>query len=285
MAAGPDRNSRVPSLRSGPAELAHAARAFPTLLKVGFAGMLAYRTEFLIWILTTNMPLVMMGLWTAVAADGPVGRFGTKQFVAYYLATLMVRLLTSTWMVWELTMEIRQGVLATRLLRPLHPLYTYAAEHLAAIPMRAVVAVPLVAVLVFTAGDQLAVGDPLRAGIFVLSLIGAWLILFFTMAIIGSLALFVDSAITVFDVWLGLHFVLSGYLIPLELMPSWVSRPAAVLPFKYTLALPVETLVGLNGTTQALAQLGVQWLYVVGLFAATMLVWRAGMRRFVAFGG
>jgi hypothetical protein len=29
--------------------------------------------EFIIWILTTNMPLVMMALWTAVAAEGPSG--------------------------------------------------------------------------------------------------------------------------------------------------------------------------------------------------------------------
>jgi ABC-2 type transport system permease protein len=265
--------------------ISHAARAFPTLLRVGFATMVAYRTEFLIWILTTNMPLVMMGLWTAVAAEGPVGRFGAKQFVAYYLATLIVRLLTSTWMVWELTMEIKQGALATRLLRPLHPLLAYTAEHLAAVPMRALIAVPLGVVLALTAGDQLAVSDPVRLGIFLLSLVGAWLILFFMMAIIGSLAMFVDSALGVFEIWLGLHFVLSGYLIPLELLPGWISSTAQVLPFRYTLGFPVETLVGLTSTTQALQDLGVQWLYVGVLFAATLLVWRAGMRRFVAFGG
>jgi ABC-2 type transport system permease protein len=50
-------------------------RAFPTLFRVGLAEMIAYRAEFIIWILTTNMPLVMMALWTAVAPEGPVGRF------------------------------------------------------------------------------------------------------------------------------------------------------------------------------------------------------------------
>jgi ABC-2 type transport system permease protein len=247
--------------------------------------MVAYRTEFLIWILTTNMPLVMMGLWTAVASDGPVGRFDRGRFVAYYLATLIVRLLTSTWMVWELTMEIRQGTLATRLLRPLHPLLAYLAQHLAAVPLRALITSPLTVILVVTAGDQLTVGDPLRLAILLLSLAGAWLILFFMMAIVGSLALFVDSALSVFEIWLGLHFLLSGYLIPLELLPGWVAKVAAVLPFRYTLSYPVETLIGLNDRAHALRDLGVQWLYVAGLLAATLLVWRRGMRRFVAFGG
>ena len=67
-------------------------RAFPTLLRIGVAEVVAYRAEFLVWILTTNMPLVMLALWHAVAADGPVGRFDQTQFTAYYLGVLVVRL-------------------------------------------------------------------------------------------------------------------------------------------------------------------------------------------------
>jgi ABC-2 type transport system permease protein len=265
--------------------LLHALRAFPTLLRVGLAEMIAYRAEFLIWILTTNMPLVMMGLWTAVASQGPVGRFGKQRFVAYYLATLIVRLLTSTWMVWELTTDIRQGALAARLLRPLHPLLAYLSEHLAAVPLRALVTSPLVVILAVVAHDQLTVGDPLRVLVLLASLAGAWLILFLMMAIVGSLALFVDSAVGAFEIWLGLHFLLSGYLIPLELLPGWVARLARVLPFRYTLSFPVETVIGLNSRLEAVEALGVQWLYVLALLLATLAVWRAGMRRFVAFGG
>jgi ABC-2 type transport system permease protein len=89
----------------------------------------------------------------------------------------------------------------------------------------------------------------------------------------------------IFEVWLGLHFILSGYLVPQQLMPSWVLPISNVLPFRYSLGFPVETMIGLNTTAQALRDLGVQWLYVVALFAATLAVWRRGMRRFVAFGG
>jgi ABC-2 type transport system permease protein len=263
----------------------HALRAYPTLLRIGLAEMVAYRAEFLIWVLTTNMPLVMMALWTAVAASGPVGRFDSTTFVAYYLATLMVRLVTSTWMVWELTMDIRQGRLATRLLRPLHPLLAYSAQHLAAVPMRLLMSAPLMVALWWFAGDRVLLSDPTRLAIFAASLAGAWLLLFFTMAIIGSLALYMDSALAVFEIWLGLHHILSGYLIPLELFPPWVAGIARALPFHYTLGFPVETLIGLNDVPRALTELGYQWMYVGGLFVISMLIWRAGMRRFVAFGG
>jgi ABC-2 type transport system permease protein len=265
--------------------LRHAARAFPTLLRVGLAEMVAYRAEFLIWILTTNMPLVMMGLWTRVAAEGPIGRFDERQFVSYYLATLIIRLLTNTWMVWELTMDIRQGALAARLLRPLHPLLAYAAEHLAAVPMRALVTSPILVVLTFAAGPQLAIHEPARLAVVLASLAGAWLLLFFMMAAIGALALLIDSALSVFEIWLGLHFVLSGYLVPLELMPRWIRIAADFLPFRYTLGFPVETLIGLMDMPHALRALAVQWGYVAVLFAVVLAVWRRGMRRFVAFGG
>lgn len=262
----------------------HALRAYPTLFRVGLSGLIAYRAEFLIWILTTNMPLVMMGLWTAVAAEGPVGRFGAREFVAYYLGTLIVRLVTSTWMVWELTMDIREGRLAARLLRPLHPLIAYSAEHLAAVPMRTLVVSPIVVVLWVVAGDRLDL-DGARLALLLASLAGAWLMLFSMMALIGTLAMFTGSALTVFEIWLGLHSVFSGYLVPLEVLPPWVRALADVLPFRYTLSLPVEILIGLTNTADALGDLAVQWAYVAAFGAALLVLWRAGMRRFVAFGG
>jgi ABC-2 type transport system permease protein len=167
----------------------------------------------------------------------------------------------------------------------LHPLLAYAAEHMAAVPIRALMVSPLVVILIVATPGHVAVGDPVRLAIFLASLAGAWLLLFFMMAIIGSLALFVESATSVFEIWLGLHFVLSGYLIPLQFLPRWVAPFAQVLPFRYTLSFPVETLIGLNDTAGALRALGIQWLYVVGLFAGTLAIWRSGMRRFVAFGG
>jgi ABC-2 type transport system permease protein len=266
----------------------HALRAYPALLRIGFSEMVAYRAEFLVWILTTNMPLVMMALWSAVAADGPVGRFDQGQLQTYFLATLIVRIVTSTWMVWELTMDIRQGRLATRLLRPLHPLLVYSAQHLAAVPLRLFVVSPLIVVLVIALGREgsgMALADPARIGIVFASLAGAWLILFLTMVIIGALAMFVDSALSVFELWLGIHFILSGYLVPVELLPTWARGLTHVLPFWYSLGFPVETIAGLLSTGDALRALAVQWVYVVGLLVGALGVFRAGLRRFVAFGG
>ncbi len=262
-----------------------AIRAYPTLLRVGLSEVVAYRAEFIVWILTTNMPFVMLAIWHAVAADGPVGRFGQKDFVAYYLGGWVIRLLTSTWLVWELSMEIRSGTLSARLLRPLHPLFAFSAQHLAALPMRALIVTPVVAILVLVAGDRLAIRDPRVLAVFLASMVGAWLLIFFTMVFLGSLSFFLESAIGVFEVWLALFAVLSGYLVPLELLPAWVGHVARLSPFDSMLSFPLETLIGLRNLEVATRDLGTQWAYVATLAALGLSVWRRGVRRHVAFGG
>jgi ABC-2 type transport system permease protein len=265
--------------------LARAARAYPTLLRVGFAEAVAYRAEMLVWMLATTMPLVSLALWSAVSADAPVGRFTQQRFAAYFLATLVVRQLTGSWLVWELNQEIRSGTLSRRLLKPIHPLIAYSAENISALPMRAALSAPVavVALLVIDPG-AIAASAP-RLGLFALSLLGAWLINFFTMATIGSLAFFLESSTSLFEIWLVAFMLLSGYLVPLELFPPWLRALTAALPFRYTVAFPVETLIGLLGIGEALRQLAVQWAYVAGCAAAALLAWRAGIKRFSAFGG
>lgn len=262
-----------------------ALTAYPTLLRVGLSEVVAYRAEFVVWILTTNMPFVMLAIWHAVAADAPVGRFGQTDFVAYYLGGWMIRLLTSTWMVWQLSMEIRAGTMSARLLRPLHPLLALSAEHLAAVPMRALIVTPVAVALVFLAGDRLTIGDPAHLAVFVAGMIGAWLLIFFVMVTLGSLAFFLESSLGVFELWLALFSVFSGYLVPLELLPGWVASVARHSIFDAMLAFPLETLIGLRDLDTALRDLAVQWMYVVLAIVVGLTAWRRGVRRHVAFGG
>jgi ABC-2 type transport system permease protein len=102
--------------------------------------------------------------------------------------------------------------------------------------------------------------------------------------LLGSLAFFVDSAMGPFELWIGVHALFSGYLIPLEVLGR-VGVVANVLPFRFMLAFPVETLVGLLSPRDALRQLVAQWLYVGVTGVLALRVWRAGVRRYGAFGG
>jgi ABC-2 type transport system permease protein len=256
----------------------------PTLLRIGMAESLAYRAEFVIWMLTSTLPLVMLALWTSVAAEAPFAQFESQHFVAYYLSTLVVRNLTGNWVIWQINDDIRRGTLSLKLLKPIHPFYTYAATHLASIPLRGLVALPFTVVLLLSGSGHLLIDDAARLGIFAASLVGAWALTFYLLTIIGSLAFFLEKSMSIFEIYLGVFSIFSGYLIPLSLLPDWLEQIATWLPFRYMLAFPVELLIGFHDTDQALRLLGVQWLFVGGTLIAALAVWRAGVRRFEAYG-
>jgi ABC-2 type transport system permease protein len=261
-----------------------ALRAYPTLLRVGLASAIAYRVEMFVWMLTMTMPLVSLALWSAVSASTPVGRFGQGEFIAYFLATIIVRQLTGSWVVWELIQDIKSGSLASRLLKPIHPLVAYSAENLAALPMRALLALPMTTIALVAGHAHLPRAPELIVEL-ILSLMGAWFITFFIMVVIGSLSFFIESSTAIFEVWLVSFMLLSGYLLPIELFPAWVKDIAYLLPFRYTLGFPVEILIGMSSPHAITQGLAVQWTYVVASAAGAFVMWRAGMRRYAAFGG
>ena len=150
--------------------------------------------------------------------------------------------------------------------------------------LRGTVALPVVGILLWAARGQLG-HDPLLWLMLLPALFGAWLLTFLVMALIGTLALYVESAASLFEAWLGISAVLSGYLVPLDLFPQAVQRIALLLPFRFLLSFPVELMLGKHTPGHALLLLGGQWLYVAAALLATSLVWRAGLRRYAAYGG
>jgi viologen exporter family transport system permease protein len=266
--------------------LSRTLRATPTLLRVGLAEAFAYRAEFVVWMLTSTMPLVMLALWTSVAAEGggAFGPFTSSAFVAYYLTTLMVRNLTGNWVLWQINDEIRRGLLSMRLLRPVHPFWTYGASHFSSVPLRVVVILPFALVLGLSSARAQLTGDPALIGLFCAAVLGAWILTFLVLAAIGCLCFFIEKSMSMFEIYMGVFGIFSGYLIPLPLLPGWVRQLAQWLPFRYMLAFPVETLNGWYDRGQALRLLGLQWCYIAAMTALALGLWRAGVRRFEAYG-
>jgi ABC-2 type transport system permease protein len=261
------------------------ARAIPTLLRIGVAETVAYRAEFVVWILTTTQPLIMMSLWTSVARDGDFKGYSADGFIAYYLATLLVRQLTGNWVAWQMMEEIRMGTIAMRLLRPIHPFITYTASHLAALPFRSAVALPLVIILLATSGSNAITHDPLQLAMVVVSIAMAWLITFAILYAIGSLAFFMTQTMALSTLYFGAFSLFSGYLLPLDLLPHPIARAAAWMPFRFTLSVPVEILTKPLGRAELWQLLGGQAAWTIGLTFLAVAVWNAGVRRFEAVGG
>jgi ABC-2 type transport system permease protein len=265
--------------------LSRTLRAMPTLLRVGFASALAYRSEFVVWILATNMPLVMLALWSAVAREAPIGQYGQKEFTAYFLTTLIIRQLTGSWVVWEMNAEIRQGTLSQRLLRPIHPILSHAADNLAALPLRAAIALPVALISLYVVGREAVTHDPVLWTILPFAVAGAWLMSFSAMFLIGALGLFWESSLAVWDLWFGCYVVFSGYLMPLALFPPWLRHALDRSPFPYLLSFPVRVCLGTIGREAAVRALSVEWAYALAFLGGSLFLFRRGLVRYAAYGG
>jgi ABC-2 type transport system permease protein len=239
----------------------------------------------IVWVLATTMPLVMLALWTAVADEGPVGRYGRPQFVAYFLATFVVRQLTGCWVFWEMTFEVRNGTLAMRLLRPVHPLWAYAFDSLAATPMRLLVCIPAAIATLLIVGPSGLTREPLLWGAWLVSIAGAWVLTLLVNFIVGSASFFIESSLKLMDAWLVFYFVLSGYLVPVDLFPPGLRPIVDWLPFRFQIGLPVEIMTGAHGGRECIALLARQWSWVLAALGATAVMWRLGLKRFAAYGG
>lgn len=264
--------------------MSHLLRALPDLFRVGFAGVVAYRAEMTIWILSATMPLIMLALWNAVADGGPVAGFDQVEFARYFTATLVVRQLTSVWLVWEMNYEIRSGKLSPRLLKPMHPLVQSGVEMITAVPMRLAVLAPLVVALVAWRPELVVSPSPLALALFVWTLGLAWVVNFLIQAVFATLAFWLDKTEGLFGVWFALYMLLSGYVAPHAVFPTWADPWLRYLPFRGMLAVPVELLSGLLTPEQAIPDVIIQIAWVASLLLFLRWLWTRGIVRYGAYG-
>lgn len=264
-----------------------AIRALPTLLRIGVAETVAYRAEFVVWMLTSTMPLIMLALWTSVADEAPFMEYTSADFVAYYLGVLIVRNLTGNWVAWQIAEEVRMGILSMRLLRPIHPFIAYAASHAAALPFRSLIALPLAFVLLVSSGASALTTEPLQLALLVPSLLLAWLITFGIMFALGCIAFWTTQTFGIVNFYFGVWSLFSGYIIPMDLMRTKfpaIAEAADWMPFYYMLAAPVE-LMTKHLTPEQLAQLiGAQVAWAALSIGLGLWIWRRGVRHFEAVG-
>jgi ABC-2 type transport system permease protein len=266
------------------AELGRVFRAAPAMFRIAFADVVAYRAEMAIWVLSATMPLIMLALWNAVAAEGPIAGFGQVEIARYFAATLVVRQLTGAWILWQLNYLIRHGGLSPLLLRPMPPLLYEAASMLTAMPFRIVILMPFLALLVAWRPELWAAPSLPSLALFAVSVSLAWMLSFLIQALFGMASFWLDQSLGLFGVWFAAWGLFSGYVAPTAMFPAWFQPILHWLPFRGMLGLPVEILGGFLDWRAALPEVGIQlgWVVVMGLLVR--YTWKRGVIRYGAHG-
>lgn len=254
--------------------------------KTSLAVQFQYRVAMLIWLLGGIVePLMYLVVWTTVAIQqgGSVGSFSRGDFAAYYIAMMLVNHGTFSWIMWEYDYRIRTGEFSAVLLKPIHPIHSDIADNLGYKLLTLTVLLPTAFLLMwlFKPAWQ-PVGWALLA--FPVALILAFMTRFFLEWALAMAAFWTTRINAINQAYFVALLFFSGRIAPLELFPRPVQLAANLLPFRWFLAFPVELILGRLTPTELLIGIGAQlaWIFI-GLFLMRM-VYRAGIKRYSAFG-
>jgi len=224
-------------------------------------------------------------LWKSVYADSAVIRGLTFDQTYLYVAlgsTLFIVL--KTYIDWSLSNEIREGIVAIYLVRPVDfQLYMLASCVGFFLLSVTTVVVPTVLLVVFVFHVSIPLSAPLA--LLPLSLVFAFVLTFCFDYGVGLSGFFTESIWGISIVKDSLVLVLSGALIPLQFFPNVIRDTLQWLPFQAVYYTPLSLVTLPDETWQHLVRLGVQTLWVVTLLAATRLLYHRAVKVLRIAGG
>jgi ABC-2 type transport system permease protein len=258
-----------------------AWRKAKALLAVGYAYMLAYRAELVLWALANSLPFILMGVWTKAAASGSFP-LTSVEMARYFLAVFVIRQLTVVWVIWEFEYAIVNGRLSSKLLRPIDPAWDYIATHVAERAARLPFSAAIIALFFALYPDALwtpALGDVALTLVIAALAFALRFLMQYTLAMLNF---WVERASGVEQLWMLLYLFLSGLIAPLELFPEVVREVAMLTPFPYVVYFPVTVLLG--GDVDVARGLVVMSAWTAVFFLVQRVLWRAGLRRYSSMG-
>ncbi len=261
------------------------ARLYGGLFRIAFLEQIQYRASNVIWMIGMVLePIVFLVVWTSVAESrGDVAGLGPRDFAAYYIVVLVVNHLTFSWIMHVFQYRIQQGSLSFELLRPVHPIHNDLCANFAYKIQMLVILTPAIVLMIigFDPRFDLQLGSLLA---FVPALILGFAVRFLFEWTLALAAFWTTRTMAMNQIYFAVMTFLSGRIAPLAVFPDLLRDAAAVLPFYYMVAFPVEVFLGQLAPAEMLRGFGFQ-VFWVGVAAATIAsAWRFSARRFTAVG-
>jgi ABC-2 type transport system permease protein len=265
--------------------MAAFARKFRSLAGIYWQEMLAYPIASMIWILTDAMlALVMPAVW--LSASGGSGMFGmtSVEMVTYYLITLVLRQFIVCHLLWDIAFSIKEGMFAIQLARPFPIYWNFAAQNLAWRVGKLILFAPFLLFYLVVYNQYLG-SVPLSFSFeFFLSTMLAHILSYNIAIAIAMITLWTTEFHSVFALYYFPENFLSGRVVPLAALPWWAALAGDFLPFRFTVALPTEILMGRVGSTEAWQSIGLQCLWIVGFYIIGRILFTRGIRQYTGFG-
>jgi ABC-2 type transport system permease protein len=259
-------------------------------IRQGIQISLQYRSEQLLWIVIDFVPFIALAfVWKSIfATGGDKAGYTLAMVLQHYLLVVLIQRLSECHFDSFRSAEIREGKIDFFLIRP----YSFVQQILTAdisgkilttiwfLPALALFGAflyhldPQVISFVFMGGQLLSFLSLVFAA-YVIHFLISLIIVFLTFWFEGS------SGLEHFK-WASIA-LLSGGIMPYELMPAWLQTIINLLPFKYLYSIPIRVLQGQYQTNPG------DWIIVsstiIFLSGIATFLWNKGRMKYASAGG
>ncbi|MGY1897937.1 ABC transporter permease [Nocardia gipuzkoensis] len=230
-------------------------------------------------------PIIYLTVWQAVAAarGGAIDGYSSGMLAAYYVAWIFVRVANLVQSPAEFEHRVQRGSFNSILVQPIHPVHRDLARFLGSKMGMYFSCLPLVAVMIVVF-DPLFRFSYIHCLAFAFALVFAYIIRSLYNWVVGMAAFWSTRVQAYASISVLLEMILSGRLLPVQIMPPSLYRVAIWSPFYCTFGFPIDVLVGGMDDMQAATGLAKQVLWVAVFSAVIWIVWRRAVRRYTAVG-
>jgi ABC-2 type transport system permease protein len=261
--------------------VSHVLKKARVLLSVMYAYMNEYRAELVLWALSSSLPFILLGLWSAAAEKGDFG-YTPAEMARYFLVVFLVRQLTVVWVVWEFEQDVVSGRLSHQLLLPIDPAWRHLAGHVsergARLPFSAIIVIGFFVLM----PSARFIPDARWVLAALVATVAAFVLRFLIQITFAMLAFWTERASAIQSVWNLFYVFLSGLIAPLDLFPAQVRAAAELTPFPWLVYWPAHLAIG-RAELEA-RPLVIMALWALFFFGLYRLLWRRGLRRYSAMG-
>ncbi len=256
------------------------------LFVVWIKDSLAYRANMIIWILTDTVPAMIMPLVliAAIPEGGNIRGFEASQFVLYYLTMLICTNFIQSHVMWDMAYEIRDGRFSIYLLRPVSYFHTSYMMNLAWRMLRTFLFLPFLGVLILIYWKYLGSIQPYLGWETWVAIVLGHFVSFSFVFMMAMLALFFEEVTSVFGLYYIPMLFLSGQIFPVDLLPTWATNIAKIMPFYYTTALPTEIIIGRLSTDASHTFILGQCAWILANLIIGRYLWKWGLTKYSAVG-
>lgn len=256
----------------------------------GILSAMEYRFDFFVGFMGTIFPiLIQVFLWTAIYSNNNntvIYGYEFSQMISYVVIASVVNTVVNTGVEKLINDDIHTGGLAKYLTKPVmylpFRLFNTIGQKFFSIITTIVFAVVTMIILFFSIKFQI---NALNIALFIPALILGMVLNFMVFFLISMLAFWLTEVGSFFMTIQVIVMVASGGVFPISVLGEKFVFVMQYLPFIYTTYFPIQILAGVSEVASILNGMLIQlvWIAVLSFFAS--VVWKIGIKRYVAVGG